>query len=130
MAQPAAEDAPTDVRLALGAVAAWLSVLATLVLPAVAGAVSGAVALLLAVLALIRRRRWSATAALLLGCAGAAALATVGPGGRRRSLAADPCSPSSGPSATVELVLSDDPRPADRRCRTAECGGRCAGATR
>ena len=77
MAGPiAAEGAPTDVRLAVGALAAWLSVLATLVLPPAAGVGFAAITLLLAVLALGRRRRWSAAVALLLGCAGAAALAT------------------------------------------------------
>ena len=39
-----AQDPPADVRLALGAAAAWLSVLATLVLPPAAGAACGAVA--------------------------------------------------------------------------------------
>ena len=57
MAQSTAVDrAPPDVRLAAGAVAAWLSVLATLALPAAAGVGFGAAALLLAVLALHRRR--------------------------------------------------------------------------
>jgi competence protein ComEC len=111
MAEPAAaQDAPADVRLTLGALAAWLSVLATLVLPPVAGAGVGVVALLLAVLALTRRRRWSAVVALLLGCAGAAAVATA------VRVAAVDHSPlarlaEQRASATVELVLSDDPRP-------------------
>ena len=111
MAEPAAaQDAPADVRLALGALVAWLSVLATLVLPPVAGACVGVVALLLAVLTLTRRRRWSAVVALLLGCAGAAAVATA------VRVAAVDHSPlarlaEQRASATVELVLSDDPRP-------------------
>ena len=111
MAQPTtAEAAPTDVRLALGAVAAWLSVLATLVLPPVAGAGCVAVALLLAVVALSQRRRWSAAAALLLGCAGAAALATAV---RVAGVDHSPLTrlAEQRASTTVELVLSDDPRP-------------------
>ncbi len=111
MAEPAAvADAPPDVRLAVGALAAWLSVLATLVLPAIAGAGSGVVALLLALLALTRRRRWSATVALLLGCAGAAALATSA---RVAGVDRSPLTvlAERRASVTVELVLSDDPRP-------------------
>ena len=111
MAEPAAAaDAPPDVRLAVGALAAWLSVLATLALPAIAGAGSGAVALLLALLALTRRRRWSATVALLLGCAGAAALATSA---RVAGVDRSPLTvlAERRASVTVELVLSDDPRP-------------------
>jgi competence protein ComEC len=106
----AAQDAPADVRLTLGALAAWLSVLAILVLPPVAGAGVGVVALLLAALALSRRRRWSAVAALLLGCAGAAALATAV---RVAGVEHSPLTRLAGQrvSATVELVLSDDPRP-------------------
>jgi competence protein ComEC len=110
VAEPAAQDPPADVRLAVGALAAWLSVLAALVLPAVAGAVSGAVTLVLALLALTRRRRWSATAALLLGCSGAAALATsarvAGVDHSPLTLLAE-----QRASVTVELVLSDDPHP-------------------
>ena len=75
MAEPTSPDPPADLRLAAGALAAWLSVLATLALPPLAGAVSGGVALLLAVATLSRRWRSSSTA-LVLGCAGAAALAT------------------------------------------------------
>ncbi|HEY7100299.1 MAG TPA: ComEC/Rec2 family competence protein [Mycobacteriales bacterium] len=109
MAQSTAADrAPADVRLAAGAVAAWLSVLATLVLPPAAGVGFGAVALLLAILALHRRRRWSATAALLLGCTAAAALATsVRIAGVESSPLTRLARQSS--AATVELVLTDDP---------------------
>ena len=111
MAQSTAVDrAPPDVRLAAGAVAAWLSVLATLALPAAAGVGFGAAALLLAVLALHRRRRWSATAALLLGCAAAAALATsVRVAGVEHSPLTRLAQQRA--TATVELVLSDDPHP-------------------
>jgi competence protein ComEC len=111
MAQPAAVDgAPADVRLAAGAVAAWLSVLATLVLPPSAGVGFGAVALLLTVLALHRRRRWSAIAALLLGCAAAAALATsVRVAGVEHSPLTRLAQQRA--TATVELVLRDDPHP-------------------
>ena len=105
-----AQDPPADVRLAVGAAAAWLSVLATLVLPPAAGATCGAVALLLALLALSRRRRRSAVVALLLGCAGAAALATSA------RVAGVDRSPLTGlaerrAGVTMELQLSDDPRP-------------------
>jgi competence protein ComEC len=110
MADPGGPDAPADLRLALGAVAAWLSVLLALVLPPLTGAISGGIAILLAAAALILRRHWSAAAALLLGCAGAAVLATSA------RVAAVDRSPLTGlaerrASATVELVLSDDPRP-------------------
>ncbi len=110
MAEPVAPDAPADLRLAVGALAAWLSVLLALTVPPLTGAVSGGVGVLLAPVALAVRRRWSATAALLLGCAGAAALATSA------RVAGVDRSPLTGlaerrASATVELVLSDDPRP-------------------
>ena len=111
MAQSTAVDsAPADVRLAAGGVAAWLSVLATLVLPAAAGVGFGAVALLLTVLALHCRRRWSATAALLLGCAAAAALATsVRVAGVEHSPLTRLAQQRA--TATLELVLGDDPHP-------------------
>lgn len=111
MAQSTAVDsAPADVRLAAGAVAAWLSVLATLVLPPAAGVGFGAVALLLTVLALHCRRRWSATAALLLGCAAAAALATsVRVAGVEHSPLTRLAQQRA--TATLELVLGDDPHP-------------------
>jgi competence protein ComEC len=110
MAEAASPDAPADLRLAVGAAAAWLSVLLALVLPPLTGAISGGAGVLLAPAALTLRRRWSATAALLLGCAGAAALATSAQvAGVDRS----PLTPLAErrASATVELVLSDDPRP-------------------
>ncbi|HEV7654018.1 MAG TPA: ComEC/Rec2 family competence protein [Mycobacteriales bacterium] len=101
---------PADLRLALGAVAAWLSVLAALAVPATTGAVLGAFALMAGLATLAGRRRWSAAVALVLGCAGAAALATA------VRVAAVEHSPVSaladrGAGVTVELVVSDDPRP-------------------
>ena len=111
MAQSTAVDsAPADVRLAAGAVAAWLSVLATLVLPPAAGVGFGAVTLLLTALALHCRRRWSATAALLLGCAAAAGLATsVRVAGVEHSPLTRLAQQRA--TATLELVLGDDPHP-------------------
>lgn len=96
-------------RLVVGAVAAWLSVLATLGLPAGRGGVLGGTALLAGVGALAGRRWWSATVALVLGCAGAAALATAA------RVAAVEHSPLTAlaerrASVTVELVVRDDPR--------------------
>jgi competence protein ComEC len=110
MPEPAGADPPADLRLAVGAVAAWLSVLATLVVPARVGAIAGGMAILLGLAALSRRRRWSATAALLLGCAGAAGLATSV---HVASLEHSPLTQLAErrATATVELVLGDDPRP-------------------
>ena len=76
MAEPAAQVPPADLRLVVVGVAAWLSVLLALALPPVAGAVWGGVGILVAPTALALRRRWSAEAAVLLGCTGAAMLAT------------------------------------------------------
>jgi competence protein ComEC len=103
-------EAPADVRLAVGAVAAWLSVVGTLGMPAGRSALLGATALVTGLGALARRGRWTATVALVLGCAGAAALATAA------RVAAVEQSPLSAlaerrAGATVELVISDDPRP-------------------
>lgn len=100
---------PADLRLVMGAIAAWLGVLATLGLPAGRGGVLGVAALLGGLVALAGRRRWSATVALVLGCAGAAALATA------IRVAAVEQSPLSAlaerrASVTAELVISDDPR--------------------
>jgi competence protein ComEC len=114
MADPiAAGDVPADGRLAAGALAAWLSVLATLMLPVAAGVISGAGALLLAVLSLSRRARWSAATALLLGCAGAAALATAA---RVADVHRSPLTrlAEQRASVTVEVVLGEDPRPLAR----------------
>ncbi|CAA9245629.1 MAG: DNA internalization-related competence protein ComEC/Rec2 [uncultured Corynebacteriales bacterium] len=109
MSEPVTENPPADLRLAVGGVAAWLSVLATLGLRSGTGLAVAAAALLGAVVALAGRRRWSAAAALVLGCAGAAALATaVRVGTVERSpvtvLAAQRA------VATMDLVLTDDPR--------------------
>jgi competence protein ComEC len=103
-------DAPTDLRLAVGAAAAWVSVVAALGLSAGAGALLGGIALLAAIAALAGRQSWSATVALILGCAGAAALATA------VRVAAVEHSPlatlaQQRASATVELVISGDPQP-------------------
>jgi competence protein ComEC len=110
MADQAATEPPADLRVALGGLASWLSVLGALPLPAAVGAGAGLVLVLLALGALAGRRHWSAAAALVLGCGGAAALATAvqvagvahSPLGRLAEQRA---------SATVELVVSDDPRP-------------------
>lgn len=102
--------APADLRLVVGGLAAWLSVLVTLGLPARAGLVGGAVALAGALLALAGRRRRAATAALVLGCAGAAALATAT---RVAAVEQSPLTELARDRAgvTIELVLGDDPRP-------------------
>ncbi|HST67314.1 MAG TPA: ComEC/Rec2 family competence protein [Mycobacteriales bacterium] len=89
---------------------AWLSVLAALGLPAGRGAVLGAAALGAALVALAGRRRWAATAALVLGCAGAAALATAA---RVSAVEQSPLGALAErrASVTLELVIRDDPRP-------------------
>jgi competence protein ComEC len=104
------ETAPADLRLVLGALAAWLSVLVTLGLPARAGLLAGGGAVTVAAVVLAGRRRWAATVALLLGCAGAAALATA------IRVAAVEHSPLTRlaehrSAVTVELVVTGDPRP-------------------
>jgi competence protein ComEC len=104
------EASPADLRLVVGGVAAWLSVLAALVLPAAVGAGAGMVIVVLALAVLAGRRRWSAAVALALGCAGAAALATA------VQVAVVIHSPLSRlaeqrGSVSVELVVSDHPRP-------------------
>jgi competence protein ComEC len=109
VAEPVVVAVPADLRLVVGAVAVWLSVLAALVLPPLAAATAGGVAVLLALAALSRRRRWSATVVLLLGCGGAAALATSA------QVAGVEHSPlthlaEKRATATMELVLGDDPR--------------------
>lgn len=100
---------PTDLRLASGGLAAWLAVLVTTALPARTGATAGVVALLVAGALLVRGPRAAAATALVLGCAGGAALATSA-----RVAGAD-ASPLAGlardrAAVTVELVVSDDPR--------------------
>lgn len=105
--EPAAP--PADLRLVVGALAAWLGVLLTLGLPARAGFAVGVVALLGALLALPRRRRRTATAVLILGCAGAAALATAA---RVSAVERSPLTELARDRAavTMELVVTDDPR--------------------
>jgi len=109
MAEPVPVDPPADLRLAIGGLAAWLSVLGTLGLPSGAGLAAAASCLLGAVLALAGRRRWAATAALILGCAGAAALATAV---RVGTVERSPVTllAQQRAAATVDLVLADDPR--------------------
>ena len=98
-----------DLRLPIGALAAWLSVLAALGWSARTGALLGAVALLGGGMALVSRRGSAAAVAVVLGCAGAAALATS-----VRVGAAD-ASPLASlarqrTTAVVDLVVVDDPR--------------------
>lgn len=104
---PAAEVVPADLRLVVAAVAAWLSVLAALGLPARAGFAVGATALVGAAVSMGGRR---ATAALVLGCAGAAALATAA---RVAAVEQSPLTALAEHRAAVsmELVITGDPRP-------------------
>lgn len=107
---PSGTRPPADLRLVLGALAAWLSVLVTLGLPARTGLVVGGAALAASGTVLAGRRRWGATAALLLGCAGAAALATAT---RVAAVEHSPLTTLADHRAavTVELVVTGDPRP-------------------
>jgi competence protein ComEC len=110
VAAAAAGEPVADVRLTVGALGGWLSVLAVLGMSARHGAALAVAALVAAAAALGGRRRWTATVALVLGCAGAAALATAA------RVAAVEHSPLSAlaeerASVTLELVISDDPRP-------------------
>lgn len=105
------ETRPTaDLRLAAGGLAAWLTVIGTLALPASAGIATGIVALVGAAAAAASRRAPAATLTLVLGCAGAAALATA------VRLAAAEDSPLTAlarerASIAADLVVSEDPRP-------------------
>ena len=97
-----------DLRLLVGAVAAWLSVLAVLGWSARVGIVAGGVCLLGAGFAALGRRRWSAAVVLVLGCAGAAAVATAA------RVAAVEASPLTGlaelrASVVAEVVVTSDP---------------------
>jgi competence protein ComEC len=99
-----------DLRLLVGGLAAWLTVIATLGLPAWIGAAAGASAMLGAAGAAATRRAPAATVTLILGCAGAAALATA------VRLAAVEDSPltalaSERASVSARLVVREDPRP-------------------
>ena len=67
-----------DLRLPVGGLAAWLTVIATLALPASAGIAAGIVALVGAVAAAASRRAPAATMTLILGCAGAQRLRIIG----------------------------------------------------
>src|SRR5829696_5050397 len=109
MAVDAPVDTPADLRLAVAAVAAWLSVLATLGLPAAVGAATGAAVLLLALIVSGGHRRWSATAMLVLGCAGAAALATAA---RVAAVEQSPLTDLAErrASVSVRMVIAGDPR--------------------
>jgi competence protein ComEC len=103
-----------DLRLLVGGLAAWLTVIATLGLPAWVGAVAGVSAMLGAAGAAATRRAPAATVTLILGCAGAAALATA------VRLAAVEDSPltalaSERASVTARLVVREDPRPLTAR---------------
>ncbi|HZB50747.1 MAG TPA: ComEC/Rec2 family competence protein, partial [Mycobacteriales bacterium] len=99
-----------DLRLALGGLAAWLAVLATFAVPSTVGLVAGAVSAVGAVVTAVSRRAWAPTAALLLGCAGAAALATAV---RLTAAEASPLARLAADRAavTVDLVVEEDPRP-------------------
>ncbi len=99
-----------DLRLPLGALAAWLTVLTVLGLPGGTGVAAGTGALLVSVGLLLARRSWTATAALVLGCAGAAGVAAA------VQVAVVERSPLTGlagdrSSVSVQLVVADDPRP-------------------
>src|SRR5215468_8568443 len=113
--------APADLRLALGALAAWLAAAVTLDATAAAGVLVGGVAVLGAAALLALRRAWAPAAALAVGCAGVAMLATA-----VRVHARD-CSPltrlaSDNAAVSVDLVVRDDPRPV--RSGPAGGGGR------
>jgi len=99
-----------DLRLPVGALAAWPTVLAVLGLPARVGLAAGTGAVVASVALLAARPRWTAAAALVLGCAGAAGIATAvrvaaAEGSPLTTLARDRS------SVSVRLVVADDPRP-------------------
>jgi competence protein ComEC len=99
-----------DLRLLAGGLAAWLAVLAALGLPAWAGLGAGAAAVAGSAGLLLLDRRWAAVAALVLGCAGAGSLATAV---RVRGVESSPLAAlaSERVGATLDLVVTDDPRP-------------------
>lgn len=100
---------PADLRLPVGALVAWLTVLGTLGLPARVSLAAGITALVAAGAALAGRRGPTALIVLILGCAGAAALGTA------VRVAAVDGSPLTAlaerrADASVEMVVTDDPR--------------------
>src|SRR4051812_27902808 len=102
--------ATADLRLLVGGLVAWLTALATLVLPVSFGIVIGVLSFVGAAGAMASRRTSAATVTLVLGCVGAAALATA------LRLAAAASSPLAAlaqerASITADLVLSEDPQP-------------------
>ncbi|HVQ91148.1 MAG TPA: DNA internalization-related competence protein ComEC/Rec2 [Mycobacteriales bacterium] len=112
-AQPAgAEPAPpVDLRLAAGALAAWLTTLAVLAAPSLGGfLLGGLLAAASGALLLAGTRRWAPAVALLLGCAAAAAIATAV---RVQARDSSPVARLATERAAVvaDLVVTDDPRP-------------------
>jgi competence protein ComEC len=102
--------APVDLRLALGALAAWLAAAAALGASAPTGYLAGGMAVLAAAGTLALRPRWAAAAALVLGCAGITALATAA---RVQARDVSPVTRLAAEHAvvTMDLVVRDDPRP-------------------
>jgi competence protein ComEC len=99
-----------DLRLLVGGLTGWLAVIATLALPVSIGVAAGIVALVGAAGAVASRRTPAATVTLVLGCVGAAALATA------VRLAAAETSPLAAlarerAGVTADLVVAEDPRP-------------------
>src|SRR5215213_5498613 len=102
--------ATADMRLAVGGLAAWLTAIVALLLPASFGIAIGVLSFVGACCAMAGRRAPAATVALVLGCVGASALATA------LRLTAAESSPLATlaherASVTAELVVSEDPRP-------------------
>lgn len=103
-----------DLRLAAGAAGAWLTTLAALSAAPVVGLVGGGLMLVTGAVLLVAGRsaagsRWVPAVAVLLGCAGAAAVATAirvhardtGPVARLAAQRA---------ATTLDVVIADDPR--------------------
>jgi competence protein ComEC len=113
MAADTTSEPPPDLRLAAGAVAAWLTALGTLAGRPLAGYLLGSAMVCTSAALLLLgppRHRWLPAVALLLGCAGATAVTTAirvqaRDGSPIAHLAADRA------AATVDLVVTDDPRP-------------------
>jgi len=106
---PAPPAARADLRLALGALAAWLAAAGALGATARTGYLVGGVAVLAATAALALRRAWVPAAALVIGCAGVAVLATAV---RVQARDSSPLTRLAAVHAavTVDLVVRDDPR--------------------